>query len=169
MTSSGVRSPGERGNATMKPLSDPLLTVSQVRQRFSMSRTFVYYQIAKGRLRCIRSDRKVLIPLSAVVEFQKRTALFVTPDGKRFYDKPGSEPYGGERARMSIPVRLTPDERAAAERVANVCGVTLSDLCRTALGDAIAEYDEGASASLQRLGRRRAGDAMSKPNGGAGA
>jgi len=134
-----------------------------------MSRTFVYYQIAKGRLRCIRSDRKVLIPLSAVVEFQKRTALFVTPDGKRFYDKPGSEPYGGERARMSIPVRLTPDERAAAERVANVCGVTLSDLCRTALGDAIAEYDEGASASLQRLGRRRAGDAMSKPNGGAGA
>lgn len=137
--------------------NDPLLTVIQVCKRFKLGRNFVYYQITKGRIRAKRPGgpgRMVLVPLSAVTAFLARRPLYVTPDGKRFYESPGRSYSGTCAATKTLSLKLTPHERAAAERVAQACDLSLSDLCRMALGDAIAEYDEGARTTLRRVGRR---------------
>lgn len=133
---------------------DPLLTVSQVRKRFQMGRQFLYYQIDRGRIRAVRHGSRLLIPLSSATAFSAMPPLFTSSDGRMYYDRPSKRPADEVPATSQIAVKFTPRQREAADRVALACGISLSDLCRTALGDAIAEYDEGAAMSLRRIGRR---------------
>lgn len=59
-------------------------STTELRLRWNVHRNTIYYYINKGILPCVRLDRKILIPVSAVLEYEAKSLYRKMEDREKY-------------------------------------------------------------------------------------
>lgn len=127
------------------------IRVSAACKAIGKNKSWMFYHISRNRIPTKKEDQWTLV---RVVDCRKvlNECLYLDSTGRAFHAKPGMPPANGVKASTTLAIKFTPSERKAVECAAHECNQTLSDFCRVAINEAIAELMDAKP--LRVVGRK---------------